>query len=182
MLTYYEEPFRLPRLPGVYLQTGCILLLSDSMKAAEASKIARTDGLAKHSLSPLLKYSNWLVAAILFVVGARALFVISRALFISRSLSTERLTVSLFQAIIATLFVIAAFGTVRWDAWGRSLAIPVCAWNAFATIFLTRLPTNARLAGLIFCATLVLLIIWFHLPKVKLQFITAKGQLAPPVD
>ena len=120
--------------------------------------------------------------ATLFVVGARVLFVISRALFISRSLSIERLAVSLFQATIATLFLVAAFGTIRWETWGRSLAIPVCAWSAFATIFLTRLPANYRFAGLIFCAALVLLIIWFYLPKVKLQFITAKGQLAPPPD
>jgi hypothetical protein len=34
-------------------------------------------------VSPVLKYSNWLVAAVLFLVGARVLFVISRALFIS---------------------------------------------------------------------------------------------------
>jgi hypothetical protein len=141
-----------------------------------------TGSSARDSVSPLLKYSNWLVTATLFVAGARVLFVISRALFISRSLSIERLAVSLFQATIATLFLVAAFGTIRWETWGRSLAIPVCAWSAFATIFLTRLPANYRFAGLIFCAALVLLIIWFYLPKVKLQFITAKGRLAPPPD
>jgi hypothetical protein len=137
---------------------------------------------ATDSVSPLLKYSNWLVTAILIVVGARVLFVISRALFISRSLSIERVTVSLFQTTIATLFLVAAFGTVRWETWGRSLAIPVCAWNAFAAIFLTHLGANHRFAGLIFCATLVLVVIWFNLPEVKLEFITAKGQLAPPPD
>jgi len=114
-----------------------------------------TDSPARDSVSPLLKYSNWLVAATLFVVGARVLFVISRAIFISRNLSIERLAVSLFQATIATLFLVAAFGTVRWEAWARSLATAVCAWKAFATIFLTRLPANDRFAGLIFCATLV---------------------------
>jgi hypothetical protein len=118
----------------------------------------------------------------LFVVGARVLFVISLALFISRSLSIERVTASLFQATIATLFLAAAFGTVRWEAWGRSLAILLCAWTAFGTIFLTPLGVKYRFAGLIFCAALILLIVWFYLPKVKLQFIIAKGQLAPPPD
>ena len=140
------------------------------------------DSSASDSASPLLKYSNWLVTATLFVVGARVLFIISRALFVSRSSSIERLTVSLFQASMATLFLVAAFGTVRWERWGRSLAILVCAWNAFATMFLTRLSANHRFAGLLFCATLMLLIIWFYLPRVKLQFITAKGQVAPPPD
>jgi hypothetical protein len=133
-------------------------------------------------VSPILKYSNWLVTVTLFVVGVRILFVVSRALLIFRDWSIERLAVLLFQTTIATLFLVAAVGTVRWERWGRSLAIPVCAWNAFATIFLTRLPANDRFAGLVFCAILVLLIIWFHLPKVKLQFIIANGQLAPPPD
>jgi hypothetical protein len=78
-------------------------------------------------VSPVLKYSNWLVAAVLFLVGARVLFVISRALFISRNFSTERVAVSVVQAIIASLFLLAAVGTVRWEAWGRSLGIAVCA-------------------------------------------------------
>jgi hypothetical protein len=129
-------------------------------------------------VSPVLKYSNWLVAAVLFFVGARVLFVISRALFTSRSFSSESVAVSVAQAIIASLFLLAAVGTVRWEAWGRSLGIAVCAWNAFATIFLTHLGPKHRIAGLSFCAALLLLIIWFHLPKVKFQFVRGQNQSA----
>jgi hypothetical protein len=130
------------------------------------------------AVSPVLKYSNWLVTAVLFFIGARVLFVISRAFLTSRDLSAQRVAVSLFQAIIASLFLLAAFGTVRWEAWGRSLGIAVCAWNAFATIFMTRLGPDHRIAGLSFCAALLFLIIWFHLPKVKLQFVHGQSQSA----
>jgi hypothetical protein len=130
-------------------------------------------------VSPVLKYSNWLVTFILFVVGARVLIVISRVLLISRNLSIEKVKVSLAQAIIAGLFLLAAFGTVRWEAWGRSLAIAICVWNAFATIFLTRLGPNHRIAGLSFRAVLLLLVIWFYLPRVKVQFVISKSQSAP---
>jgi hypothetical protein len=130
-------------------------------------------------VSPVLKYSNWLVTAALFLVGVRVLFAISRTLLTSPNLSTETVAVSLVQAIVALLFLLAAFGTVRWEAWGRSSGIAVCAWNAFATIFLTRLSPNRRIAGLSFCAVLLLLIIWFHLPKVKLQFVRGPSQSSP---
>jgi hypothetical protein len=109
-------------------------------------------------VSPVLKYSNWLVSLILFVVGARVFLVISRVLFLSQEVSIRSVTISLIQIIIATLFLLAAYGTFRWEPWGRSLAIPLCVWNAFATIFLTRLGPHDRVAGLIFCAVLLLMV------------------------
>ena len=130
-------------------------------------------------MNPVLKYSNWLVTAALFLVGARVLFVISHALLTSRELSTESVALSLVQAIIASLFLLAAVGTVRWEDWGRSLGIAVCAWNAFATIFLGRLGPGRRAAGLSFCAALLLLTVWFYLPKVKSQFVRGQNQSAP---
>ena len=133
-------------------------------------------------MSPVLKYSNWLVTAVLFFVGVRVLFAISRTLLTSRNLSSETVAVSLVQATIALLFLLAAFGTVRWEPWGRSLGVAVCAWNAFATIFLTRLGPNHRVAGLSFCAALLLLITWFHLPKVKFQFVRGQSQSSPTPD
>jgi hypothetical protein len=74
-------------------------------------------------------------------------------------------------------------GTVRWKPWGRSLGIAICAWNAFATIFLSRLGPKHRAMGLSFCAVLALLIIWFYLPRVKLQFFrTGVAQPNPPLS
>jgi hypothetical protein len=131
----------------------------------------------RSAVSPILKYSNWLVSLILFVVGARVFLVISRVLFLSHEVSIRSATISLIQIIIATLFLLAAYGTFRWEPWGRSLAIPLCVWNAFATIFLTRLGPHYRIAGLTFCAVLLLMAIWFYLPKVKVGFIVANGPL-----
>jgi hypothetical protein len=136
------------------------------------------DSSAGGAVSSVLKYSNWLVTAVLFFVGARVLFVISRVRLSSGSLSTETVAVSVAQAIIALLFILAAVGTIRWKAWGRSLGIVVCGWNAFGTIFLTRLGPKHRIAGLSFCAALLLLIIWFYLPRVKSQFVRGESQSA----
>jgi len=127
-------------------------------------------------MSPLLKYSNWLVSLILFVVGARVFLVISRVLFLSHAVSIRSVTISLIQIVIATLFLLAAYGTFRSEPWGRSLAIPLCVWNAFA-IFLTRLGPHYRVAGLTLCAVLLLMVIWFYLPKVKVEFDIPNDQL-----
>ena len=122
-------------------------------------------------MSPALKYSNWLVTAILLFVGTRVLFVILRGFLTSDSFWRESPVASLVQATVAVLFILAAAGTVRWKAWGRSLGIAICAWNAFAAIVLSPLGPKHRGTGLSFGAVLVLLVIWFHLPSVKLQFL-----------
>jgi len=90
-------------------------------------------------VGPVLKYSNWLVTAILLFVGTRVLFVILRGVLTPDSLWRERAVASLVQATVAVLFILAAVGTVRWKAWGRSIGIAICVWNAFATIFLSPL-------------------------------------------
>jgi hypothetical protein len=133
-------------------------------------------------VSPFLKYSNWLVTAILLFVGTRVFFVIFRGVLTSDSLWRERPVASLVHATVAVLFILAAVGTVRWEAWGRSLGIAVCAWNAFATILLPLGPKH-RATGLSFCAVLVLLVIWFYLPSVKLQFLRpGVAQPNPPLS
>jgi hypothetical protein len=134
-------------------------------------------------VSLILKYSNWLVAAILLLVGTRVLFVILLAVLTPDSFWRERAVASLVQATVAVLFILAAVGTVRWKPWGRSLGIAICAWNAFATIFLSRLGPKHRATGLSLCAALALLIIWFYLPRVKLQFFrTGVAQPDPPLS
>ena len=129
-------------------------------------------------MSPILKYSNWLVSLILFVVGARVFLVISRVLFLSHAVSIRSVTISLIQIVIATLFLLAAYGTFRPESWGRSLAIPLCAGNVFATIFLTHLGPHYRVAELTFCAVLSLMVSWFYLPKVKVCFINSQRSVA----
>jgi len=134
-------------------------------------------------VSPVLKYSNWLVTAILLFVGTRVLFVILREVLTLDSFWRERAVASLVQATVAVLFILAAVGTVRWKAWGRSIGIAICVWNAFATIFLSPLGPKHRATGLSFFAVLVLLVIWFHLPKVKLQFLRpGVAQHNPPLS
>jgi hypothetical protein len=122
-------------------------------------------------LSPAVKYSNWVVTTILLLIGARVLFVVLRWVLGSNDSWRDRPWVPLAQAIHAVLFLIAAMGIFRWRDWGRLLAIAICAWNIFATLFLTRLGPNHRVAGLTFCGVLVLLIIWLQLSKIKLQFV-----------
>ena len=121
-------------------------------------------------MSPSVKYSNWLVTMTLLIIGGRVLFWGLHWVLGPTYSWRERPWLPLAQAIHAILFLIAAIGIFRWRTWGRSLAIAICAWNIFATFFLTRLGPH-RVAGLSFCAVLVLLIIWLHLPNVKLQFI-----------
>ena len=122
----------------------------------------------------VLKYSNWLVTAILLFIGVRILLVILKAFLSADGFWKQRPVASLVQATVAVLFVAAAAGTVRWKSWGRSLGIVICAWNAFATMFLVQLGKH-RALGLSFFAVLVLLVFWFCLPKVK-------GQFASPID
>jgi len=66
-------------------------------------------------MSPILKYSNWLVSLILCVVGAWVFLVISRILFMSHEVSIRSVTISLIQIIIATLFQLVAYGTFSWE-------------------------------------------------------------------
>jgi hypothetical protein len=120
-------------------------------------------------VSLIVKYSNWMVSLLLLVIGFRVLFVIFPWTSHSIDVWRDRPWVPLGQSVMAVLFILAAVGTVRWENWGRSLGVVICAWNAFATLFLTRLGPH-RLAGLSFCAVLVLLVVWFKLPKIKLQF------------
>jgi hypothetical protein len=134
-------------------------------------------------VSPILKYSNWLVTAILLFVGTRVLFMILHGVLTPDSFWRESAVASLMQATVAVLFILAAVGTVQWKAWGRSLGIAICAWNAFATIFLSPLGSKHRATGLSFCAVLVLLLIWFYLPRVKLQFLRpGVAQPNPPLS
>ena len=117
------------------------------------------------------------------VVGTRVLFVILRGVLTPDSFWRERAVASLVQATVAVLFILAAVGTVRWKAWGRSIGIAICAWNAFATIFLSPPGPKHRPTGLSFCAVLLFLVIWFHLPKVKLQFLRpGVAQPNPPLS
>jgi hypothetical protein len=133
-------------------------------------------------VSPVLKYSNWLVTAILLFVGTRVLFVSLGGVLTPYSLWRERPVASLVQATVAVLFIVAAVGTVCWKAWGRSLGIAICAWNAFASIILSPLGPKHKGTGLTFCAVFVLLVIWFHLPSVKLQFLPPSvAQPNPPL-
>jgi hypothetical protein len=98
-------------------------------------------------LSPAVKYSNWVVTTILLLIGARVLFVVLRWVLGSNDSWRDRPWVPLAQAIHAVLFLIAAMGIFRWRDWGRLLAIAICAWNIFATLFLTRLgPTQNKIA------------------------------------
>jgi uncharacterized membrane protein YhaH (DUF805 family) len=122
-------------------------------------------------VSPTVKYSNWLVVMILLVFGGRVLFVVLRWVLGSNDSWREGPWVPLAHAIQALLFLIAATGVFRWRDWGRSLAIALCAWNVFVTAFLTLWPPGHRTEVLSVCGVLVLVIIWFYLPKIKLQFV-----------
>jgi hypothetical protein len=122
-------------------------------------------------VSPIVKYSNWLVTAIFLFIGVRVLFVVLRWVSGPNNSWRERPWVPLGQAIVAVLFVLAATGIARWKDWGRSLGVVICSWNVFATIFLTRLNPNHRVMVLGFCVVLVLLIVWFQLPKIRAQFV-----------
>jgi hypothetical protein len=124
-------------------------------------------------MSAFVKYSNWLVTVILLFTGARVLFVTFRWVLGPNNSWREKPWVPLGQAIVATLFVLAAMGILRWKPWGRSLGVAICAWTVFGTIFLTRISPNHRAMVLSFCAMLVLLVVWFHLPKIKAQFARA---------
>jgi hypothetical protein len=94
-------------------------------------------------VSLVLQYSNWLVTAKLLFVGTRALLVILRGVLIPDSFWRERVVAPLVQATVAVPFILAAVGTVRWKAWGRSLRIAICAWNAIATILLPLGPNHS---------------------------------------
>ena len=121
-------------------------------------------------MNAILKYSNWPVTAILLFIGVRALLVILKGFLSADGFWKQRPVASLVQATVAVLFIVAASGTARWKSWGRSLGIVICAWNAFATVFLVPLGDKHRALGLSFFAFLVLLVFWFYLPKVKEQF------------
>jgi hypothetical protein len=126
-------------------------------------------------MSPVFKYSNWLASLILFVVGARVFLVMSRVLFLSHQVSIRSVTISLIQIISATLFLLAACGTFRWNLGAGPWQFRSVSFNAFATIFLTRLGPHYRVAGLTFCAVLSLMVIWFYLPNVKARFNIPNG-------
>jgi hypothetical protein len=121
-------------------------------------------------VSAFVKYSNWLVTLILLFAGVSAIVVVLRWVSRPNSPWIEKPWVPLGQAIVAALFVLAAVGILRWKPWGRSLGVAICAWSVFGTIFLTRISPDHRAAVLSFCAVLMLLVAWFHLPVIKAQF------------
>lgn len=130
-------------------------------------------------MSSALKYSNWLVTAILFGFGSRVLFVIVRALFHSGMPSMEKGAVYFLQATMVALFIVASVGTAQWETWGRSLGIVICAWNAFGTFLFAHPGPKHRFAILSLCVMMAVITTWFYLRPVKVQFASGKLRFPP---
>lgn len=98
-------------------------------------------------MSLVLRYSNWFVTAILLLVGNRVLFVTLRGVLTPDSFWREGAVASLVQATVAVLSILAAVGTVRWKAWGRSLGLRFVLGTHLPPFFCRRSVRNTELRG-----------------------------------
>jgi uncharacterized membrane protein len=110
-------------------------------------------------MSGFMKYSRWLAATILFAWGLRELFAAGSEPGVA------------YRVVGALFFVVPAVGVVLLiNRWARPVAIAVCAFNAAQAIHGPFGP--ASLFGkLAMVLTLLAVLIWLILPKVRHQFL-----------
>ena len=104
-----------------------------------------------------LTYSNWLVTALMLMLGIRSCVVIWFKL-LNRPTSGFLIMVGL--AMVAGVFVFTAVGVSRWEGWARSLGIAICMANLLAAFLLPH--DIGRLQFLAVVSILVLLLVWFY--------------------
>jgi hypothetical protein len=89
----------------------------------------------------------------------------------STHLGTQQPTVMLGEAIGSILFILAAAGVFEWRNWGRRLGIVLCALNILGTVFsIATLGPGTRIRLFCLLVILVLVPVWFFLPKVRAEF------------
>jgi hypothetical protein len=125
----------------------------------------------RRAVEPSLKYLNWIVSLFLFLLGVRVLFVIASYAMNANVPRPEKPLVMLGETAGSIAFILAAVGVFEWRNWGRRLAIVICALNVLGTIYsIATLGPGMRLRLFIGLGTLVLVLVWFFLPKVRAQF------------
>jgi hypothetical protein len=127
--------------------------------------------LTTRPVTPLLKYFNWTVSLFLFLMGTRGLLIMVWYAINSTHLGTQQPTVMLGEAIGSILFILAAAGVFEWRNWGRRLGIVLCALNILGTVFsIATLGPGTRIRLFCLLVILVLVPVWFFLPKVRAEF------------
>jgi hypothetical protein len=121
-------------------------------------------------LTPFLKYSNWTISVALFLVGIRVLAKLAAYCLHPDIVNpaVTRLLVGL--GIGSILMILASVGVFIWQNWGRRVGIILCAFNFVGAIFVQLVGHGPRIRFFCILAGLILMLVWFFLPKVRAEF------------
>jgi len=128
-------------------------------------------------MSPLLKYSNWLVSLLLFLLATRTLLIVASYAVNPSFPRTDPTSVMIGQALGSTLILLAAGGVFEWKNWGRRLAIVMCGGNVFfGSVIAAHFSSNMKVRLYVVAVILVFVIGWFFVPRVREEFARHSAQ------
>jgi hypothetical protein len=120
-------------------------------------------------VSKFVKYSNWLVTALMLAAGIRSYMIIGSK-FLNRPNNVSGIL--MVQGIIAGIVILTTVDVSRWEGWARSVGVVLSILTLLAALL-----TPLHLGGplyLVLISVLILLIAWFYVPSVKEQFLSRK--------